>query len=183
MIVDVQINQTGRSYSSKSTKISNWTKSPRKFQNRTNDLRYRRPSRKNRNTEYDFIHRRRSENFVKLRRKIEESIRYKSNPEENVVNLTAFSFWKSEYKLLNRNLDLIPTPKVCNKNELDNEINNFFRLIKLKAHFQDSINKDTDDENRMLKASKKQKQRLFTRQKSSYHWHICWSCTKRCRMC
>ena len=39
------------------------------------------------------------------------------------------------------------TPKVYNKNELDNDLNNFSRLIKLKACFKDSIDKDTDDEN------------------------------------
>ena len=37
----------------------------------------------------NFIHRRNNENFVKLQKKIEESIRFKSDPEGNVVNLTA----------------------------------------------------------------------------------------------
>ena len=31
--------------------------------------------------------------------KIEETIRYKSDPEGNVVNITAFSFTEREYKL------------------------------------------------------------------------------------
>ena len=44
--------------------------------------------------------------------KIEETIRYKYDPEGNVVNITAFSFTKSEYKLLNKNLNFIPTSKV-----------------------------------------------------------------------
>ena len=35
-----------------------------------------------------------------------------------------------------------------------NGLNNFFRLIKLKAHFKDSINKGVDDKNRMVKANK-----------------------------
>ena len=55
--------------------------------------------------------------------------------------------------------------KVYNKSKLDSDLNNFFRLIKLKTHFKDSTNKDTDDENKGCK----QKQRLDTRQKSSYH--------------
>ena len=46
----------------------------------------------------------------------------------------------------------MPTPKVYNYSELDNDLNNFFTLVK--AHFKDSINKDTDDENRMSKANK-----------------------------
>ena len=29
----------------------------------------------------------------------------------------------------------MPTSKVYNKNKLDNDLNNFFRLKKLKAHF------------------------------------------------
>ena len=70
---------------------------------------------------------------------IEESIRYNLDTEGNVVNLTAFSFSKSEYKLLNKKLNLIPTPRVYNKNELFNDLNNFFGLIKSKAHFKDSI--------------------------------------------
>ena len=36
--------------------------------------------------------------------------------------------------------NFIPTPKVYNKNEMDNDSNNF-----LKAHFKESINKDTDN--------------------------------------
>ena len=44
--------------------------------------------------------------------------------------------------------------KVNNKNELDNNLNNFLRLIKLEAHFKDSINNDTNDKNRMFKENK-----------------------------
>ena len=44
--------------------------------------------------------------------------------------------------------------KVNNKSELDNNLNNFLRLIKLEAHFKDSINNDTDDKNRMFKENK-----------------------------
>ena len=48
----------------------------------------------------------------------------------------------------------MPTSKVYNKNKLDNDLNNFFRLKKLKAHFKDSINRDIDDQNRLFKANK-----------------------------
>ena len=64
-------------------------KSSRKSQKRTNRTQYRRPNRKNRLAGCNFIHRRNNENFVKLQKKIEESIRFKSDPEGNVVNLTA----------------------------------------------------------------------------------------------
>ena len=48
----------------------------------------------------------------------------------------------------------MPTPEVYNRKKLDNDLNNFFRLIKLKAHFKDSTNKDTDDENTMFIVNK-----------------------------
>ena len=44
--------------------------------------------------------------------------------------------------------------KVNNKNELDDNLNNFLRLIKLEAHFKDSINNDTYDKNRMFEENK-----------------------------
>ena len=41
------------------------------------------------------------------------------------------------YKLLNKNLNFIPTSKRYNKNQLSSDLQNFFRLIKLRAHFKD----------------------------------------------
>ena len=90
-----------------------------------------------------------------------------SDTEGNVVNSTAFSFSKSEYKLLNKNLNFIPTPKVYNKNELNSNLNNFFRLIKSQVHFKDSVNKDTDK----IKTNKK-------KEKSWNYWK-CWKKTKK----
>ena len=109
----------------------------KKIKKQTKGLPNRRPNRKNRNTECDFISRIHNENFVKLQRKTEEKIRYKSDPEGNVINLTVFSFSKSESKTLIKNLNFMPTPKVYNYSELDNDLNNFFTLVK--AHFKDSI--------------------------------------------
>ena len=65
-------------------------KSSRTSQKRTNRTQYRRLNRKNRLAGCNFIHRRNNENFVKLQEKTEKSIRFKSDPEGNVVNLTAF---------------------------------------------------------------------------------------------
>ena len=70
-------------------------------------------------------------NLFQLRRKIEESIRFKSDLEGNAVNLTAFLSQKVNVKLLNKNLDFTPTLKVYNKNKLDSNLNNLSRLIKL----------------------------------------------------
>ena len=70
-------------------------------------------------------------NLFQLRRKIEESIKFKSDPEGNAVNLTIFVSQKVNVKLLNKNLDFTPTLKVYNKNKLDSNLNNLSRLIKL----------------------------------------------------
>ena len=47
-----------------------------------------------------------------------------------------------------------------NKNELESDLNNLFRLVKLKAQFKNSINKTTQG---------KQDQRLDTRHQLSHH--------------
>ena len=41
------------------------------------------------------------------------------------------------YKLLNKNLNFIPTSKTYNKNQLSSDLQNFFRLIELQAHVKD----------------------------------------------
>ena len=41
------------------------------------------------------------------------------------------------YKLLNKNLNFTPTSKIYNKNQLSSDLQNFFRLIELRAHFKD----------------------------------------------
>ena len=117
----------------------------------------RRPTGKRRITECYNIHRRNYENFENLRETIEKSIRHQSDPNGNIINLTKHSFTKAEYKLLNKNLNFIPTPKVYNKNELDADLNDFFRRIKLKAYFKDTPNNKNDDENRLFKQNKNKK--------------------------
>ena len=77
---------------------------------------------------------------INLQRKIKETLKYRSDPIGNVINLTSFSFSKNVYKLLNKNLSFIPTPKIYNKKELKNDLDVFFRRIKLKAYFKDSPN-------------------------------------------
>ena len=72
------------------------------------------------NTNMDHAHQ--NPQKIQTEGKVQESLKNgamaSSDPKGNVVNLTSFSFAKSEYKLLNKNLNLILTPKVYNKNEL-----------------------------------------------------------------
>ena len=42
------------------------------------------------------------------------------------------------YRLLNKNLSLVPTGEVYNKTQLKCDLNIFFRRIKLKGHFKDN---------------------------------------------
>ena len=46
-----------------------------------------------------------------------------------------FSF--DSYKLLNKNLNFISTSKGCNKNQFSSDLQNLFRLIKLRALLKD----------------------------------------------
>ena len=123
---------------------------------RTRSLR-RRPTGKSSITEYYEIHPRNNRNFNNLRKEIEKSLRHQSDPDENTINLTKHSFTKTEYKPLNKNLNFIPTLKVYHKNELDADLNDFFRRIKLKAYFKDTPINKNDDEGRLFKQSKNKK--------------------------
>ena len=128
-----------------------------KIQKRTNCLQNRKPNRKNRNAGCNFIHRRSDVNLFQLRRKIEESIRFKSDPEGNAVNLTAFLSQKVNVKLLNKNLDFTTTLKVYNKNKLDNNLNNLSRLIKLIIKHNSKtqlVSKNPDSKKITFKANK-----------------------------
>ena len=76
-------------------------------------------------------------NTFKLQRKSTNALRYKFDPSENVVNLSKHSFSFHMYKLLNKNLNFIPISKRYNKNQLSSDLQNFFRLNKLRVHFKD----------------------------------------------
>ena len=117
----------------------------------------RRPTGKSRINECHNIHRRNHENSGNLRKATEKLIRRQSDPNGNLINLTKHSFTKAEYKLLNKNLNFILTPKVYNKNELDAGLNDFFRCIKFKAHFKETPNNKNDDESRLFKQNKNKK--------------------------
>ena len=40
---------------------------------------------------------------------------------------------------MNKNLNFIPARRIFNKNQLSKELYDFFRLIKLKAYFEDNM--------------------------------------------
>ena len=58
---------------------------------------------------------------------------------------------------MNKNWNFIPTPSVFNKNQLNKELDDFFRLAKLKAYFKDNnmYNPTTDNQLFKTKTDKK----------------------------
>ena len=50
---------------------------------------------------------------------------------------------------MNKNLNFVPTPKNCNKKQLDNDAENFFHLIRLQAHFKDINPKSNIDQGKL----------------------------------
>ena len=66
-----------------------------------------------------------------------ESPSGKSDPSGNVVNLLKPTLSFDTCKLLNKNLNFIPTSNRYNKNQLSSDLQNFYRLIKLRFHFKD----------------------------------------------
>ena len=75
----------------------------------------------------------------------------------NVINLSNKTFTKETFQLLNKKLNFIATPSIFNKNQLNKELDDFFRLIKLKAYFKDNnmYNPSTEDQLFKPKTNKK----------------------------
>ena len=58
--------------------------------------------------------------------------------------------------MLNKNLNFVPTQTSFSKTRLNKELEDFYRLIKLKAHFKNAENKDRfSEEDIFRKAIKK----------------------------
>ena len=77
-------------------------------------------------------------NLIRLRKTITRSILLRNNPNENVINLSKYSFTNEQYSLLNKKLNFFPTPWYYNKEELKQDIKSFTRKIKSRGHFYDS---------------------------------------------
>ena len=71
------------------------------------------------------------------------------------MNLAIHSLARDSYKLLNKNLNFIPTPNVYSKQKLYTELQHFYQLVKLKRYFQNKENQTPIDENQSEKRTKK----------------------------
>ena len=79
---------------------------------------------------------------MRLCRAVGSTERFSDDPFGNVVNLSNKSFTKPQYKLLGFNLNFVPTPNKINKLELNKDIKQFGRRIRLRDHFGLSPNND-----------------------------------------
>ena len=74
-------------------------------------------------------------------------MQHDNEPSGNVINLSKHSFTKTQYDLLNKNLNFCPTPGYYNKKCLKKDVENFNRKIKLKAFFQNTKEKNETEQN------------------------------------
>ena len=57
------------------------------------------------------------------------------DPEGYVINLTKKPFYATDYKLLGKNLNFVPTSGKPNKKDFQNDIEKYLRRVVLRAHF------------------------------------------------
>ena len=65
-------------------------------------------------------------------------------PEDTVINLSNVQLSEAEIKLLSRGLTFVPTPQRINWSEIQADINDFARRLRLKEFFDKDGNTETD---------------------------------------
>ena len=116
----------------------------------------REPRRKHRTGQRHKLHRTNHDNFIKLRKTFADTIRFQSDPAGQVINLSTKRFCKDTFKLLNKNLNFVPTQKTTNKDTINKQLEDFFTRIKLRAHFKKNKNKNLSaEEDRFKKPTNK----------------------------
>ena len=93
------------------------------------------------------LHLKRNANFRRIRETFKRTIKHHADPFGNVINLSKHKFSIPEYKLLGKKLNFCSTAGKYNKKILTKETNEFFRRIKLRAHFGNNTNNRTTEEN------------------------------------
>ena len=89
--------------------------------------------------------------YIKVHPNYGKAIEYQQGLSVNVINFV--------YRLLNKNLDFVPTGEVHNKTKINNDERNYFRITKLKGYFKE--NQKANDLNK-LKIMKKTKNKNKT---------------------
>ena len=57
----------------------------------------------------------------------QDTIRFRSDPARQAIQVSIKRFCRDTFKLLNKNLNFIPTKKTINKNALNKLLEDFFR--------------------------------------------------------
>ena len=104
------------------------------------------PRRKHRTDQRYKLHRTNHGNFIKLRKTLEDTIRFQSDPAGQVINLSTKRFCKDTFKLLNKNLNFVPTQKTINKDTINTQFEDFFSRVKLRAYFKNKKNNLSSEE-------------------------------------
>ena len=117
--------------------------------NQSDDLHHRRrPTTKCRNHKCYKFYRANHANTKQLWRTVEATTGHQFVPIGNVINLGNKTYTKETFQLLDKNFSFIPTSSIFNKNLLNKELDDFFRLIKLKDYFKDNnmYHQSTEDQ-------------------------------------
>ena len=80
-------------------------------------------------------------------------VKMKIQISHTVVNLSSHQLTENETSLLSRGLNFCPVPGPSNETKLSEELDNFFRNLRIKEHFgskevegRDEISSDSDSE-------------------------------------
>ena len=98
----------------------------------------KRPARKHWLDYINQLRRSNYSNIIKIWRTIESSDGLQSDPAGNLIKLRNKHFTKNLYIPLNKNLQFVPTVKTFSEKLLDEEINDFYQIVKMKAHFSEN---------------------------------------------
>ena len=80
-----------------------------------------------------------------------------------MINLSKSSFSIHEYNLLSKNLNFCPNPGKFQRNNLNKDIEQFTRQIKIKAHFNNTNNKATTKTN-------ENPEQIFYKKRRNHTW-------------
>ena len=99
-----------------------------------------------RNNKVNDFYRTNNADSIGIQRKIKNMFEYRSDPFGNILSLSKYSFSLNTYKLLNQNLNFVPTPKQYSQKQIDTDTENFSHLLKLHAHIKDVNETQTSDQ-------------------------------------
>ena len=94
----------------------------------------------------NVTHQKHHANIKRIRNAIGQP-KFITDPSANIVNLSNKKFNIAEYNLLNKNLNFCPSPGKYNKKTFEKDIDAFTRRIKLKAHFNNINDSDSNTNN------------------------------------